>query len=60
MEITQELEEFVSYAQYQQQFSNVIEKYREILKDPSFEMESLTAEHKNLVETILKNFSHSK
>lgn len=48
---------FVSYAQYQQQFSHVITKYKDILKDPTFDASKLPEEHQDLNKLIFDNFS---
>ena len=48
---------FVSYAQYQQQFSHVVAKYKEILADPVFDLSKLPEQHQDLNRLIFENFS---
>lgn len=51
------IEDFVSYAHYQQQFSQVFSKYSKVLKEESFKTQTLTNEQEKLVQMLLDNFS---
>ena len=50
------IEEFVSYAQYQAQFSQVFEKYQEILQEDSFRAQPLQPLHQEVVNQLMRNF----
>ena len=49
--------DFVSYSQYQNQFSPVINKYAQFLRSADFDMESLPKDHQELIALLIENFS---
>ena len=53
------IEEFVSYAQYQAQFSQVFEKYQEILQEEPFKAQPLQPLHQEVVNQLMENFVSS-
>lgn len=50
------IEELVSYLQYQQKSSKVIEKYKEFLLLPEVDKSTLPKLQKSIIDKVIKNF----